>query len=67
MGMLIEDTKALLARLENSQSPHVEASCIRVISDFLRQRGERIRIARAQSNGLLRNDPESENEVCTNG
>ena len=38
VGMLIEDVKAILVRLENSQSPHVENSCIRLIADFIRQR-----------------------------
>jgi hypothetical protein len=38
VGMLIEDVKAILVRLENSQSPHVENSFIRLIADFIRQR-----------------------------
>ncbi|GEM_PF-6055773 len=65
MGALIEDVKLMLTRLENSQSPFVESSCIRLIADFLRQRGERIRTARVRSERVLRNDPEE--TEATNG
>lgn len=62
MGMLVEDMKIMLARLQNSQNSHQETSCVRLIADFLRQRGERIRANRAESQRVLRNpDPEVAN------
>ena len=60
MGMLVEDVKAILVRLENSGSPHVENSCIRIIADFIRQRGERLRANRIESERVIREpDPEA--------
>ena len=60
MRLLVEDMKLILGRLQNSQSPHQETSCVRLIADFLRQRRARIQAARTETERVLRNpDPEA--------